>query len=259
MKQYTLITGASGGLGYAMAKQLAAQGHHLIIIARNAAKLQQLKTELETAYQVQVVPLPYDLAREQSAEALYTQVKEMGLQVNVLVNNAGVGTYGHFTQTSLTEEMDMINLNIKSLVTLCKLFGADMASRKQGKIMNVASLLSFLPFPYYSVYSATKAFVLAFSETLRAEMEDAGVVVTTLCPGPVDTGFTTQEMLATNAYKTNKPMGADVVARIAVKHLLHGSGIKSVGFMNWFISNLPRITPDKIMMKIKKQLASPAK
>lgn len=259
MKQYTLITGASGGLGYAMAKQLAAQGHHLIIIARNAAKLQQLKTELETAHQVQVIPLPYDLAREQSAEALYTQVKEMGLQVNVLINNAGVGTYGNFTQTSLQEELDMINLNIKALVTLCKLFGADMSKLKQGKIMNVASLLSFLPFPYYSVYSATKAFVLAFSETLRAELEDSGVIVTTLCPGPVDTGFTTTEMLNTNAYKTNKPMSAEKVAEVAVKHLLHGNGIKSVGFMNWFLSNLPRVTPDKIMMKIKKQLASPTK
>lgn len=258
MNQFTLITGATSGIGYHLAKQLAAQGHHLIITARQASKLQQIKTDLEKAHNIQVVTMPYDLSREQSAEALYTNIKEAGLRVNVLINNAGVGTYGNFTQTSLQAELDMINLNIKALVTLCKLFGADMANKGQGKIMNVASLLSFLPFPYYSVYSATKAFVLSFSETLRAELEDSGVIVTTLCPGPVDTGFTTPEMLQTNAYKTNKPMSAEKVAAVAVKHLATGNGIKSVGTMNWFLSNLPRVTPDKLMMKIKKQLASKA-
>ncbi|HRX00505.1 MAG TPA: SDR family NAD(P)-dependent oxidoreductase, partial [Cyclobacteriaceae bacterium] len=116
---------------------------------------------------------------------------------------------------------------------------------------------SFLPFPYYSVYSATKSFILSFSETLAAELENAGVTITTLCPGPVDTPFNTEAMWKTNAYKSNKPISPTLVAQQAVNLLLNGKGKKIVGFNNWFISNLPRVTPDSIMMKIKKQLASP--
>ncbi|NBW35349.1 MAG: SDR family NAD(P)-dependent oxidoreductase [Cytophagia bacterium] len=129
-------------------------------------------------------------------------------------------------------------------------------AEKKGRIMNVASLLSFLPFPYYAVYSATKAFVLAFSETIAAELEGTGVVVTVLCPGPVDTPFQNETMMKTNAMSANKPVPVEGVASAGVKLLLHGKGKKVVGFNNWFISNLPRITPDSIMMKIKKNLAS---
>jgi short-subunit dehydrogenase len=136
------------------------------------------------------------------------------------------------------------------------LFAKDMAARKSGKIMNVASLLSFLPFPYYSVYSATKSFVLAFTETVAAELEDSGITVTALCPGPVDTRFQTDEMKETNANKTTKLVSATIVAKAGVKLLLNGKGKKIVGFQNWFISNLPRVMPDVMMMKIKKKLAS---
>jgi short-subunit dehydrogenase len=131
-----------------------------------------------------------------------------------------------------------------------------MAARGGGKILNVASLLSFIPFPYYSVYSATKSFVLAFSETIAAEVEEFGVVLTTLCPGPVETPFQTDEMRHTNAMKVNKPMSAKLVAAKGIDLLFYGKGKKIVGLNNWFISNLPRITPDYLMMKIKKYLAS---
>jgi short-subunit dehydrogenase len=153
-------------------------------------------------------------------------------------------------------ELDMINLNVSSLVILTKLFAQEMASRKSGKIMNVASLLSFIPFPYYSVYSSTKTFVLAFSETIAAELEGTGVIVTTLCPGTVETPFHTPEMRKTNAMSANKPVTAKEVAAAGVQLLLKGKGKKIVGFNNWFIANLPRVTPDFLMMKIKKNLAS---
>jgi uncharacterized protein len=126
----------------------------------------------------------------------------------------------------------------------------------KGKIMNVASLLSFLPFPYYSVYSATKSFVLAFTETVSAELQGTGVTVTALCHGTVETPFHTEAMRKTNAMSANKPMPADVVAKAGVELFLNGKNKKIVGFMNWFLSNLPRVTPDKLMMKIKKNLAS---
>jgi short-subunit dehydrogenase len=130
-----------------------------------------------------------------------------------------------------------------------------MVKAARGRIMNVASLLSFLPFPYYSVYSASKSFVLAFTETVSAEFEGTGVTVTALCPGTVETPFHTDEMRKTNAMSANKPMPADIVAKAGIELFLNGKGKKIVGFMNWFLSNLPRITTDKWMMKIKKKLA----
>jgi short-subunit dehydrogenase len=187
---------------------------------------------------------------------LYNEVKEENLFVSGLINNAGFGEYGNFVEMPLKKDEEMIALNVMTLVGLTKLFGADMVKAGKGKIMNVASLLSFLPFPYYSVYSATKSFVLAFTETVSAELQGKGVTVTALCPGTVETPFHTNEMRKTNAMSANKPMPAKVVAKVGVELFLNGKSKKIVGFMNWFLSNLPRVTPDFIMMKIKKNLAS---
>lgn len=255
MKPTILLTGASSGIGLEMAKLLAAKQYNLVLVARNREKLTALQSELSAKHQVDIAIFPMDLSVEGSAQALYDQVKSAGIVVEMLVNNAGVGSYGKFLEDDLAQDMAMIQLNISSLVVLSQLFGRDMAARKSGRIMNVASLLSFIPFPYYSVYSATKSFVLSFTETFAAEMEGSGVVVTALCPGPVDTPFQTAEMYNTNAYKASKPVKAEVVAQAGVKLLLNGKGKKIVGFNNWFISNLPRVTPDKIMMRIKKRLA----
>ncbi len=259
METYTLITGASSGIGLEMAKILASKNHNLILVARNVDRLQSIKEDLESKYGIKVKTIRKDLSSSVNAEVLYHEIKKERLEVQYLINNAGVGNYGPFIETSLQEELKMIELNISSVVVLTKLFAQDMVKRGSGNIMNIASLLSFLPFPYYSVYSATKSFVLAFSETTNAELEGTGVMVKALCPGPTDTGFTTNEMAATNAYKTNKPVRPEIVAREGVTLLLNTKTKKIVGFSNWFISNLPRVTPDFIMMKIKKNLASQKK
>jgi short-subunit dehydrogenase len=259
MEKYTLITGASSGIGYEMAKILASKNYNLILVARNFEKLQIIREELKGKYKVKVIILRKDLSSSEAAKSVYEEIKSQNLDVEMVINNAGVGTYGEFIETSLEEEINMINLNITSVVTLTKLFTQDMVQKKSGKIMNIASLLSFLPFPYYSVYSATKSFVLAFTETVNAELEGTGVMVKALCPGPIDTAFNTSEMLTTNAYKANKPMDPSVVANEGVKLLLNNKTKKIVGFNNWFISNLPRVTPDFIMMKIKKNLGSQRK
>lgn len=259
MKEYILITGASSGIGREMAKQLAAQKKNLLLVARSEAKLAALQQELQQQYGVEAEYFLFDLSEPRSATDLYTLVKERNYLVTGLINNAGFGTYGHFTEMPLDKDEEMIAVNITALVGLTKLFGADMVKRGKGSIMNVASLLSFLPFPYYSVYSATKSFVLAFTETVAAELQGTGVTVTALCPGTVETAFHTDAMRQTNAMHANKPMPADVVARAGVQLFLYGKGKKIVGFMNWFLSNLPRITPDKLMMKIKKNLASSKK
>ena len=255
MKEYILLTGASSGIGYEMANQLAAKKLNLILVARTESKLQQMQTELTTQYGLVVEYYAADLSDVKAAISLYNAVKQEKFIVTHLVNNAGVGNYGPFTQTPLEQELSMIELNISSLVVLTKLFAQDMVSRKSGRIMNVGSVVSFLPMPYFSVYSATKAFVKAFSETLAAELDGTGVVITSLYPGTVDTGFTTAEMSSTNLHKT-KAMHPKEVAKQGVQHLLAGNGKKVVGLQNWFNSKLPNFVPDGIMMKIKKGLAS---
>ena len=256
MKEYVLITGASSGIGYEMAKQLAKKNVNLLLVARSEDKLQQLQQELKNQSTFDVEYLLFDLSEPNSALHVYNMVKEKNYVVTGLINNAGVGDYGNFVEMPLKKDEDMIALNITALVGLTKLFGADMVKAGKGKIMNVASLLSFLPFPYYSVYAATKCFVLAFTETVSAELQGTGVSVTALCPGTVETPFHTASMRKTNAMSANKPMPADVVAKAGIELFLNGKGKKIVGFMNWFLSNLPRVTPDNMMMKIKKNLAS---
>lgn len=256
MKEYILITGASSGIGYEMAKQLAAKNYNLLLVARSEDKLLQLQKDLQNQFNIDVEYLLFDLSEPNSANDLYQLVKEKNYLVAGLINNAGFGDYGNFVEMPLKKDEEMIAVNITALVGLTKLFGADMVKVGKGRIMNIASLLSFLPFPYYSMYSATKSFVLAFTETVAAELQGTGVTVTVLCPGTVETPFHTDEMRKTNAMSANKPMQADIVAKAGVELFLNGKGKKIVGFMNWFLSNLPRVTPDKIMMKIKKNLAS---
>lgn len=257
MKKYILITGASSGIGLEMARILANKKYDLILVARSEKKLQALKQELESSFGVEVNCILADLSDELEVAKVYKTTEENDWLVSHLVNNAGVGLYGKFLELDALEELKMIDLNVRSLTLLCKLYGRSMASRNDGKILNVASLLSFLPFPYYSVYSATKAYVLALSETLDAELEENGVRVLALCPGPVDTGFTTESMLKTRAYKTNKPASAVSVAHTGVEFLLNGKGVKVVGAGNRLLSFLPRITPSAIMKGIKKSLAQP--
>jgi len=255
MKKYILLTGASSGIGYEMAYQLAEKKFNLILVARTESKLQHMQAELIEKYGIEVEYYAADLSDVNAAINLHKAVKQENFIVTHLVNNAGVGNYGNFTDTDLKEELKMIQLNISSLVALTKLFALDMVSRKSGRIMNVGSVVSFLPMPYFSVYSATKAFVKAFSETLDAELDGTGVTVISLYPGTVDTGFTTAEMASTNLHKT-KPMHPKEVATQGVRHLLEGNGKKVVGFQNWFNSKLPNFVPDSMMMKIKKGLAS---
>lgn len=256
MKEYILITGASSGIGYEMANLLAQKNFHLLLVARTEEKLKILQQKLKTQFPIEVDYFLYDLSESNSAQDLYNHIKEKNYRVAGLINNAGFGDYGDFVQMPLKKDEEMIAVNITALIGLTKLFAKDMIQLGKGKIMNVASLLSFLPFPYYTIYSATKCFVLTFSETLAAELTGTGVVVTALCPGTVETNFHTQAMRQTKAMSANKPMPASQVAKVGVELFLHGKGKKIVGFMNWFLSNLPRFTPDFLMIKIKKNLAS---
>ncbi|WP_375586849.1 SDR family NAD(P)-dependent oxidoreductase [Flagellimonas aurea] len=256
MKEYILITGASSGIGHEMAHQLAALKYNLILTARSKDKLKTMQEDLTLKHGVEVHYFPKDLSKKNQVLELYNEVKTAKLKVSHLVNNAGFGNYGHFEETSLEEELKMIDLNISSLVILTKLFTKDMVARKSGRIMNIASLLAFLPFPYQSVYSASKSFVQAFSETLAAELEGTGVVVTSLAPGITETAFIPGEMRKMNLLKSTKPMPVKTVAEAGVKLLLHGKGKRIVGFQNRFNAVLAKLLPSAAMMKVKKKLAS---
>ncbi|MET0571327.1 MAG: SDR family oxidoreductase [Pedobacter agri] len=256
MKQYILITGASSGIGYEMATQLAALEYNLILTARSGDKLANMQRELTSRYGITVQYVATDLISKAQAVHLFNHVRNSGYMVSHLVNNAGFGEYGSFLNTSMEKELDMIDLNVSSLVILTKLFAQDMADRKSGRIMNVSSVIAYLPFPYQSVYSATKAFVLAFSQTIAAELEGTGVVVTTLAPGVTETAFISEEMRRTNLLKSNKPVPVTIVATQGVRLLLHGKGKKIIGFQNRFNSILAGILPESVMMKIKMKLAS---
>ncbi|MEJ2880528.1 SDR family NAD(P)-dependent oxidoreductase [Pedobacter sp. GR22-6] len=256
MKQYILITGASSGIGYEMVQQLAALEYNLIITARSEDKLVAMQQELTSRYGITVHHIATDLINKAQAVHLFNHVKNSGYLVSHLVNNAGFGEYGSFLETPLEKELDMIDLNVSSLVILTKLFARDMAARKSGRIMNVSSVIAYLPFPYQSVYSATKAFVLAFSQTIAAELKGTGVVVTTLAPGVTETAFISEQMREINLLKSNKPSPVKTVATEGVNLLLHGKGKKIIGFQNRFNSILAGILPDSVMMKIKMKLAS---
>jgi short-subunit dehydrogenase len=186
-------------------QQLAALKYNLILTARSEDKLAAMQQELSSKYGIVVRYIPKDLSKTEQAIQLFNDIKSANYQISQLVSNAGFGDYGSFLDTSLEKELNMIDLNISSLVILTKLFAKDMAARNSGRIMNVSSALAYLPFPYMSVYSAAKSFVLAFSETLAAELEGTGVVVTTLAPGTTETAFVSPEMRETNLLKSNKP------------------------------------------------------
>lgn len=187
--QYVLITGATSGIGYELAKLFARDGYNLILVARHQQRLQEVTDELKTLYAVEVTPLAKDLFEQDAAVDVYQHTKDMGINVNILVNDAGQGQWGPFLETDLQRDVDIIQLNIISLLTLTKLFLKDMAQRNEGKILQLGSEASTTPMPLLSVYAATKAFVLSFSAALANEVKDTGITITVLLPGATDTDF----------------------------------------------------------------------
>ena len=225
MKEYILLTGASSRIGYEMANQLAAKKINLILVARTESELQHMQVELTAKYGIQVKYFASDLSHVNAATDLHKAVQEENCVITHLVNNTGVGNSGAFTETSLEEELSVIQLNISSLVVLTQLFAQDMVRRNSGRIMNVGWELSFLPSPYSAVHSATKAFILAFSNALAAELEGTGVSIISLSIGMTDSDFTNTAAQSINLQKV-KSLHPKEVATKGVKHLLEGEGKK---------------------------------
>jgi short-subunit dehydrogenase len=187
--KYALITGATSGIGFELARLFAKDNYNIVAVARSQSELDTTSSELKKEYGIEVLTIAKDLFDPQNAFSVYDEVKQKGITIGVLVNNAGHGHYGEFIETDLSMELSIINLNISSLVILTKKFLAEMVNRGEGKILNLSSIASKSPGPWQSVYHGTKAFVQSFTEAIRYEVKDKGITVTALLPGATDTDF----------------------------------------------------------------------
>ena len=248
--RYALVTGASGGIGYEIAKLLAEDGKNLIITARNKNGLEQVKTELENKYGIKAEVLPKDLSDPKAPLEIFTELEKKGVDVDVVVNNAGFALYGVFAESDLQRELEMIQVNIASLTQLTKLFLKKMLANKSGRILNVASSLGFLPVPLFPVYSASKAYVLHLSEALACELEGTGVSVTCLCPPPTKTSFWADIQHSKSAKM--KMLDAATVAEAGYKAMKKGKAVATPGMMAKSMPIMLRVMPRKALINMMK-------
>jgi uncharacterized protein len=256
-KNYALITGATSGFGYEFAKLFAADSYNLILVARNNEALQQVATELTSQYSIEVKTIAEDLFSPHAAQEIYRTVSSWGITVDVLVNDAGQGEYGKFIDYDIDRDIDLIQLNITSLVALTKYFAKDMVARNSGKILQVASLLSKYPTPLMAVYAGTKAFVLSFSEALMNELSDTKVTVTVLMPGAADTDFFHKAGAeGTVTYRETELSDPKDVARDGYDALISGESRIVSGAKNKLQSAMSNMMPDSALAStMRKQMA----
>lgn len=220
-KKVALITGASSGIGREFARIHASRGGNLVIIARSEDKLRELKEELEKKYQVNVKIIVKDLTSPQASQEIYNEVKEAGIKIDYLINNAGFGGRGFFHERPMELDLQMIQVNIVALTTLTRLFLPDFVQRNEGKILNVSSTAALMPGPLQAVYYATKAYVAFFSNAIAEELRDTNITVTNLMPGATDTGFAkTSDMNNTGVFA--KPVSPETVAKEGYEGMLKG-------------------------------------
>jgi uncharacterized protein len=259
-RQVVVITGASAGIGAALARVFAARGHDLVLIARRESKLDALADEIAAAGHIRPLVLPVDLTRPGAAERIASQLAAHGLEPQYIVNNAGFGLIGEAAELDRAEQLAMIDLNIRVLTELSLAF-VDALSRLHGGILNVASVAAFLPGPGMAVYYATKAYVLSFSEALNHELKSQGVRVTALCPGPVPTEFQARagipEVELPNGQRAPRALGsnsllrtADQVASAGYAGLMRGQRVVIPGIGNKAVALLARLTPHRVMLEI---------
>lgn len=241
-----LITGASAGIGAALAEQFAAQGYNLIVVARSEDKLQHLANKLGKRHGVTVTVVACDLLKRGASNRLFSTVSELGLVVDILVNNAGLMAFGDFMEQDLNEINSLLQLNNQVLVNVTQLFAEPMLKRGRGRILNIASTAAFQPVPTLAVYAASKAFVLSLSEALHEEFRPHGVTVTAFCPGFTDTG------MIRGIDKLPAVVIADVdeVAAKGLQACLKGVAVSVPGRANQFIATAGRYQPRAVVRRM---------
>jgi len=257
MTTYSIVTGASSGIGLEMAKQLA-ESHHLILVSRDEGKLRQAAAAIGDVHPHAVVhAFVADLSAPEAPERVLEFTRELGVQVDVLINNAGFGLYGEHLGLD-PERLDaMLQLNIHALCKLCLLFGQQMKARGGGRILNVASTAAYQPTPFFAAYGASKAFVLNFSEALAKELEDFGVTVSCLSPGPTDTAFfgeIDRHGVDAGHFDKRSRHTAMRVASVGIDALFHGRLSKIVGLKNFWRAWSLRLAPRGLVASYSKSL-----
>lgn len=229
---YVLITGASRGIGYELAKWFARDHYSLMLVARDQQRLEEIAEEFRKSYGVHVQQLAVDLSRPEGTDQLIGLLEEQQLPLSVVVNNAGFGAYGPFPEIDPQVEREMLELNMITLTRLTRYAVMKMRENGGGKILNVASTAAFQPGPLMAVYYATKAYVLSFSEALHEELKEYGIHVSTLCPGPTDTDFHRRAGTTSSRLIRFVNMDAETCARIAYRDFMRGKRLIVPGLMN---------------------------
>lgn len=253
-----LITGASSGIGLALAREFAQHGHNLVVVAPVASELASVAASLGAEFAVKVRPIPADLRDPEAGEVIAREITAAGWSVGILVNNAGFGRLGRFWEVSLEDHVSMLRLNVEAAVRLTYRFLPGMLSHRHGRILNTASVAGFQPGPNLAVYHATKAFMLSWSEALATELEPVGVTVTALCPGPVDTDFFTKaQMVDTHAFQDAKVLAPQEVAATAYQALMAGDRVVVPGLSNKMLVWGARLLPESVQAKLNERLYAP--
>lgn len=244
----TLITGASSGIGEVFARKLAAQGHNVLLVARSEDKLMTLCNELGRLNSIRAQYVAMDLSQPDAPARLFAETQTRGLEINLLINNAGFGSMGDFGQLDLARELNMIDLNVRSLVELTHRFLAPMREKKSGAIINVASTAGFQAIPFMGTYAATKAFVLSFSEALWEENRSLGIKVMALCPGVTETGFF--EASGIEVPPMRSVQTADDVVETALRGLKRGKSHIISGWANFLMIESERLVPRSFVARM---------
>lgn len=257
-QKFALVTGATSGIGYELSKLLAKDHYNLVLVARNEDNLTKTASELNSYSTIKIHTIAADLFNPDGARKVYEEVKSLGVTIDVLINDAGQGEWGRFHKTELQREVDLVQLNIISLMSLTKYFLQEMVERNSGRILQVASSLAKAPTPYMAVYAASKAFVLSFSEALVKELEDTNVTVTCLLPGATDTDFFHKAKAEnTTVYKETSLYNPEDVAKGGYEALMSGDATVQPGFKNKAEGLMSTLLPDgAVASNMEKQMQS---
>jgi len=254
---YAVVTGASQGIGEHLARKLAAQGYGLILVSRNLEKLTALSTELSQSFQIKAHPVACDLSTEAGVQQLIQFCSKHSSEIEVLINNAGFGDLGEFCDQKWEVYQEMIGLNVTGLTQLAHFFASQFKKNKRGSILNVASTAAFQPDPFFSVYGATKAYVLSLSEALKEELAPYNVQVSVLCPGPTDTPFHNRAGTSQSPFVTQYMTSVEEVAQQGIDGLFQKKTVIIPGLLNRFLIFTIRVSPRVAVAKLAAWMLKP--
>jgi uncharacterized protein len=254
--KWALVTGASAGIGVALARELAAGGSNLVLTARRQERLDELAREIEKTHKIKTAVFAADLTQANAPEKIYAFTREQGIEVQLLVNNAGFGAYGELPSVDVNRLLDMVQVNCSAVVHLTRLYLPEMVTRRSGDILILASTASFQAVPYISTYAATKAFDLLFAEGIAEEMKPYGIRVCALCPGSTESEFA---VVAGQEKFMRKAETAEKVARTGLKALAAGKSYVISGLGNYLGAQGERLVPRRMVTRIAAGLFKPPK